>query len=1414
MDKKYYLGLDIGTESCGWAVTDENYNLLKAKGKQMWGVRLFDSAKTAEERRLKRTNRRRLARRKLKLSWLRDVFKEELDKVDPNFLDRLKYSNLWEDDKVKQNICLKSKDSLFNGKIEDKEYTDRDYFKEYETIYHLRNELTKTPAKDIRLLYLASHNIIKRRGHFLYDGDFSDNGNILNSIEDLISTLNEHFEDLSFTSLTTSNTSEDEILDLIKRNLGLRDTKNELYAKLNASNTKEKLLISCLVDGKFDIKKIFEVEDVDKLNFADSDYDTKIEEISPLLTDEQLQIIEKANSTYSLLQLKKMLGDKNYICEAMVASYEKHRKQLSVFKQFIKDYHPTQYFKIFRDSQENIEASKCVTNYPLYVKGSIYDGKKRVVDLNFKDRTKESFYKFVKSILNSTPTCELTDEIYNSRKNEILNWIDNEDFLLKQRSKANSVFSNKLYEKELKAILTQSAKKYSFLNDVDSNYGITNMEKILQILTFRVPYFVGPIGTNSEGQNHTWAEKECDITYRPWTLSKIINFDKAEDTFINKMSNKCTYLKDKDVLPKNSIIYSKFKVLNELNNLKINGNNITVNLKQKIFTELFEKENKVTVKKLKDFLVRENEISKEDIKTTIIGGIDNDFANNYSVYSKLVTSPNFGKEFVDCNLDMFEEIIKYHTVISDKSRLEKRIKNNFGHILNENQIKEIKGLNYQGWARFSKEFLTLPFVDKHNENGECTNIMEVLWNTNLNLQEIIFSNKYGLQETLDYLQEKRTEDLMYQDVENMYCSPAVKRGVWQSLKIIKEIRDTLGTMPEKIFVEVTRSDEEKGDKGRKLSRKTQLQNIYQSKEFKDAVKETSQEVNDLLKELNEKVKDDNTLRSEKYYLYFLQMGKCMYSGERINIEDITNDKMYDVDHIVPQSIVKDDSIDNKVLVKSEYNRRKDNNYPISATFPEWVNKQKSFWTALKNAKLISQKKYDKLTRIGHLSEEELGGFIARQLVETNQTVKAVMDLLKQVVDNPQKIVYSKARFVSDFRNIHGIYKSRTVNDLHHAKDAYLNIVVGNILNNRFTSDPKNFYKKQNSNSGKTKNIHKLFEADSIVCCPQTGEVVWNTNKDLPKIIKICESNSPIVTKMSYAMLNGQYYDESVYKSKQNDAKTSASVQLKGDETNPISNIERYGGYNSLKIAYFMVVESKKGTKTLKTIESVPILIYQKYKNHPNRDEKILEYIANKNGLIDVKVLLPRLNIQSTIKIDNGLYQISGKFNDYYLLYNANQWFATSAQTKYVKALEKYAELKKERKDGKLFEIDGKVILSPASKKNNIEIALTKQENEQLYEDVINQLSKNIYKGLQLEKGIKDKLNIHRNDFNNLCVLEQAKVLLGILQGISTGAAPADLTGIKESKFAGKLYISKNITDKNISLIEQSPTGLYTKVIKL
>ena len=56
----YYVGLDIGTNSVGWAVTTPQYALIKYTKHYMWGSRLFTEGKTAEERRTHRVNRRRI----------------------------------------------------------------------------------------------------------------------------------------------------------------------------------------------------------------------------------------------------------------------------------------------------------------------------------------------------------------------------------------------------------------------------------------------------------------------------------------------------------------------------------------------------------------------------------------------------------------------------------------------------------------------------------------------------------------------------------------------------------------------------------------------------------------------------------------------------------------------------------------------------------------------------------------------------------------------------------------------------------------------------------------------------------------------------------------------------------------------------------------------------------------------------------------------------------------------------------------------------------------------------------------------------------------------------------------------------------------------------------------------------------
>ena len=59
----YKIGLDIGTNSVGWACVDDDNDIVRKGGKLLWGSRLFEEASGKKDRRVFRGVRRRLLRR-------------------------------------------------------------------------------------------------------------------------------------------------------------------------------------------------------------------------------------------------------------------------------------------------------------------------------------------------------------------------------------------------------------------------------------------------------------------------------------------------------------------------------------------------------------------------------------------------------------------------------------------------------------------------------------------------------------------------------------------------------------------------------------------------------------------------------------------------------------------------------------------------------------------------------------------------------------------------------------------------------------------------------------------------------------------------------------------------------------------------------------------------------------------------------------------------------------------------------------------------------------------------------------------------------------------------------------------------------------------------------------------------------
>ena len=130
------------------------------------------------------------------------------------------------------------------------------------------------------------------------------------------------------------------------------------------------------------------------------------------------------------------------------------------------------------------------------------------------------------------------------------------------------------------------------------------------------------------------------------------------------MTNKCTYLAQEDVIPKNSLLYSEFMVLNELNNVKIRSEKLPVELKQEIVSNLFKKQKQITGKKLLNYLNANGyDVHKEDLS-----GFDGNFKASMSSY--LTLKKVFGEELEKYSVQqMAEDIILWITLYGDDQKM-------------------------------------------------------------------------------------------------------------------------------------------------------------------------------------------------------------------------------------------------------------------------------------------------------------------------------------------------------------------------------------------------------------------------------------------------------------------------------------------------------------------------------------------------------------------------------------------------------------------------------------------------------------------------------------------------------------------------------------------------------------------------
>lgn len=1347
MKKNYSIGLDIGTSSVGWAViNNDNFKLIKKGNKRqsMWGVRLFEEANSAADRRAKRSTRRRYARRRERIKYLQEIFDKEIRKVDSNFYQKLNDSFYSPKDELNKKVELTEFDKLnifnnYNHKLKKE--------KEYPTIYHIRNMIINSTEKvDIRLIYLAIHHIIKYRGNFLYDGDsFNVNNlNIKEKAKELFVEINNVCDELNF-DIDSLDDSVYELLDDALQNKSINDRKviiKEILKKYFNNKFPDEF-IKMIVGNKFDIAKFFNIELDEKLelSFKGTDFDDKYDNYEKVLRD-KISVLNICKELYDMLFLKGLFGNskETNISSLMIERYNKHKYDLKLLKDIIR-LDKDSYKAFFKDVNKGQSKEKlCI--YTKYVNNTI---------------TFEELKKEIDKIIIKIEENDYTDEIEQKiitlkqglEENKILPRITDTD---------NGKYPYQLNKDELIKIIESQGKYYSFLKD-EVNVGSKTKYKLVQLLEFRIPYYVGPLNNCTKEKNivnpNAWLQKK-DLKKKitPFNFEDVIDKEKTAEQFIMRMISNCTYLINEKAIPANSILYSKFKVLNELKQIKINDIPLTIDFQHKIYNELFLNTDKtVTEKRFIEYIrgTKEYSMYLGDLK---IDGYSNDkkFANTMKSYYDF-----FGEngifENTSYNVNDAEMIIKWITVFEDKNILLEKVKKAYPQI----NVNKIMNKNYKGWSNLSEKLLTgIVYNDK--VDGTPKNIMDLMWKTEKNFMQIMFDKDYKFQEKINELNiVNNTEKINYSLVENLATSPATKRGIYQALKVVEELVNYMGYAPTNIMIEMARNEEEKQ---RKDNRKDYLKKIYLEN------KKDIDNYNQLYSELEKREKID----SEKLFLYFIQCGKSMYSRKPLDINELDS---YEVDHIIPRTLIKDDSLDNKVLVIRQENQAKGDSFVLPKSYR--TREMIAWWSHLKDLKLISSKKFRNLCR-EYYSEKDIEGFINRQLVETRQITKHVANILNNFY-NDTNIVYLHANLSSNYRDKYELFKYRGLNDLHHAHDAYLAGVLG-LYQKDWLKKSTNFeslkeLNKKLYNDKRYKDLKYGYVINSIdndisTFNNETGELIFDADYFNDTVKNTLYQNDVLISKKT-EIKTGEFYNQT--KSK----KGNDGVSLK-------SNLDTklYGSYTRLNPSYAIVVEYNKKNRPEKRIIGIPIYIAVK-----KNDMALKEYICNKLKISDInsiKIIKDKIPFYSIFDWEGQICSLVGA-TDKVEVCNAIEF-----------KIDKQKQIKWKYTLNRLFN----------NKTKCIETTLYNEQLNELFIYIVNKIENEYKLYINLLPELKKYVNV--DYLNNISIVDKEKALLELFKLLKFNSACANLK-ILDSQASSAFGKKNGRIISNATVINTSVTGL-------
>lgn len=223
--------------------------------------------------------------------------------------------------------------------------------------------------------------------------------------------------------------------------------------------------------------------------------------------------------------------------------------------------------------------------------------------------------------------------------------------------------------------------------------------------------------------------------------------------------------------------------------------------------------------------------------------------------------------------------------------------------------------------------------------------------------------------------------------------------------VVEKILNQLVNLVNALMSEYGRFDEIRVELARELK-----QSREERESMSRAISKATKENDEYAERIHEYGLTPTRSRIQKYKMWKETGNVCMYCGQTVDVKEFLAGFGVEIEHIIPRSVLFDDSFSNKVCACRKCNKEKNNrtayDYMKSkgeGEFNAYLARVNDLWS---NKQISKTKQKNLLMPASELPDD----FIARQLRESQYITKKAKEMLQSVCRN----VYSTSGSITDF----------------------------------------------------------------------------------------------------------------------------------------------------------------------------------------------------------------------------------------------------------------------------------------------------------------------------------------------------------------------------------------------------------------